>query len=40
MTWFRKAAERNDPSAQNNIGWLYQTLGSEAGLCRGDKLVF
>src|SRR5271163_4275478 len=23
MIWFRKAAERNNPIAQNNIGWLY-----------------
>jgi TPR repeat protein len=24
MIWFRKGAERNDPAAENNIGWLYE----------------
>src|SRR5215469_1014170 len=24
MTWFRKAAERDNPVAENNIGWLYE----------------
>jgi hypothetical protein len=24
MTWFRKAAERDNPVAEHNIGWLYQ----------------
>ncbi len=24
MTWFRQAAERRNPAAQTNIGWLYQ----------------
>lgn len=24
MTWFRKAAEKNEPAAQNNLGWLYE----------------
>ena len=24
MTWFRKAAERNNSAAENNIGWLYE----------------
>ena len=24
MVWFRKAAERGNPGAENNIGWLYE----------------
>lgn len=24
MTWFRKAAGRSNPVAENNIGWLYE----------------
>ena len=24
MIWFRQAAEKSEPIAQNNIGWLYE----------------
>ena len=31
LTWFRKAAEKNDPAALDNLGWMYEHgLGTAA----------